>query len=53
MTESRFELKTFDTDIILNFHLSQKFKLIQRGKFNYLINTLTLIANYRELELIN
>jgi hypothetical protein len=40
--ESRSELKTFGFDTILNYHLSQKLKLIERGKFNHLINTLTL-----------
>jgi hypothetical protein len=29
---------------MLNHHLSQKFKLIGRGKFNQLINTLTVLA---------
>jgi len=37
----RFELKTFGSDTMLNYHLSQKFKFIGRSKFNYLINTLT------------
>jgi hypothetical protein len=41
MTESRFELRTFGSDTMLNHHLSQKLKLIGRGKFNHLINTLT------------
>jgi hypothetical protein len=27
---------------MLNHHLSQELKLIERGKFNHLINTLTL-----------
>jgi hypothetical protein len=39
--ESRFELRTFGSDTMLNYHLSQKLKLIGRGKFNHLINTLT------------
>jgi hypothetical protein len=34
--------KNFDT--MSNHHLSQKLKLIVRGKFNYLINTLTLAS---------
>jgi hypothetical protein len=38
--ESSFELRTFGSDTKLNYHLSQKFKLIGRGKFNHLINTL-------------
>lgn len=41
MTESRIELKTFGSNTILNCHLYQKFKLIRRDKFNYLIDTLT------------
>jgi hypothetical protein len=41
MTESRFELKTFGSDTMLNYHLFQKLKLIRKGKFNHLINTLT------------
>ena len=45
MTESRFELKTFDFYIMLNYHLSQKFKLIKRNRFNYLIITLTILKN--------
>jgi hypothetical protein len=40
MTKSRFELRTFGSDTMLN-HLSPKLKLIRRGKFNHLINTLT------------
>jgi hypothetical protein len=44
MTESRFELNTFDFDTMLNHHLSQKLKLIGRVKFNHLINTLTLVV---------
>jgi hypothetical protein len=39
--ESRFELRTFGFDTMLDYHLSQKLKLIGRGKFNHLINTLT------------
>jgi hypothetical protein len=35
MTESRFELRTFGSDTMLNHHLSQKFKLIGRGKFDH------------------
>jgi len=42
MIESRFELRTFGFDTMLNHHLSQKFKLIEIGKFNHLIKTLTL-----------
>jgi hypothetical protein len=44
MTESRFELRTFSSDTMLNYHLFQKLKLIGRGKFNRLINTLTLVT---------
>jgi hypothetical protein len=35
---------------LLNYQLSQKFKLIGRDKFNHLINTLTLFLMY-ELKL--
>ena len=42
--ESRFELKTFDSDIVLNHQVSQKLKLKKRDKFNYLINTLTVLT---------
>jgi hypothetical protein len=41
MIEIRFELKTFGYNTMLNYHLSQKLKLIGRGKINYLITTLT------------
>lgn len=41
--ESRFDLRTFDFDTMLNHHLSQKLKLIGIGKFNNLINTLTIL----------
>jgi hypothetical protein len=41
MIESRFEFKTFGFDTILNHNLPYKLKLIGRGKFNHLINTLT------------
>jgi hypothetical protein len=47
MTESRFELRTFGSDTMLNHHLSQKLKLIGRGKFNHLINTLKHATNVR------
>jgi hypothetical protein len=46
MIESRFELRTFGSDTMLNHHLSQKFKRIERGKFNHLINTLIDIINF-------
>ena len=39
MTELIFKLMTFDSHIILNYHLSQKLKQIERGKFNNLTNT--------------
>jgi hypothetical protein len=42
-TESRFELKTFGFHIMLNYHLSKKFKLIKINKFNYLIITLAIL----------
>jgi hypothetical protein len=41
MIESRFDLTTFGSDTILNYQLSQKFKLIEICKFNHL--TITLI----------
>jgi hypothetical protein len=41
MTESMFELRIFDSDIMLNHHLFQKLRLIRKCKFNHLINTLT------------
>jgi hypothetical protein len=44
MTDSRFELMTFGSDTMLDYHLFQKFKLIGRGKLNHLINTLTISA---------
>jgi hypothetical protein len=40
--ELRFKLKTFGFDTMLNHQLSKKLKLIGRGKFNYLINILTI-----------
>jgi hypothetical protein len=41
MIKSKFELKTFDFDTMLNHHLSQKLKLIGKSKFNHFINNLT------------
>ena len=41
LTESRFDPITFDFDTMLNYQLSQKLKLIGRGKFNHLTFTLT------------
>ena len=40
---SRFELKTFVSNTMLNHHLLKKFKLIGRVKFNHLIFILTLL----------
>jgi hypothetical protein len=37
-----FELKTFCFDTTLNHHLCQNLKLIEKKKFNHLINTLTM-----------
>ena len=34
--ETRIKLKTFRSDIMLNYQLSQKFKLLGYGKFNHL-----------------
>jgi hypothetical protein len=42
LTESRFDPMTFDFDTMLNYQLSQKLKLIRRGKFNHLTITLTI-----------
>jgi hypothetical protein len=36
MTESRFDHRTFGSNIMLNYQLSQKLKLIGKGKFNHL-----------------
>jgi hypothetical protein len=41
MTESTFKLRTLGSDTMLNYHLSQKLKLIERDNFNHYINTLT------------
>jgi hypothetical protein len=40
LTELRFEQRTFGSDIMLNYQLSQKLKLLGRSKFNHLIITL-------------
>jgi hypothetical protein len=32
MTETKFELKTFDSDTMLNYHLSQKLKVVKFEK---------------------
>jgi hypothetical protein len=53
MTESRFEFKIFGSDAMLNQHLSQKLKLIGRGKFNHLINTLTVMKVKSQNKRIN
>jgi hypothetical protein len=39
--ELRFNPMTFGSNIMLNYQLFQKFKLIGRDKFNHLIITLT------------
>jgi hypothetical protein len=52
MTKTIFELMTFGFDTILIYHLSQKFKLIGRDKFNHLINIVlssSYIASYNSL----
>jgi hypothetical protein len=36
MTESKFDLRTFGSDTMLNYQFSHKLKLIGRGKFNHL-----------------
>ena len=42
LIKSMFNSRTFGSNSMLNHHLSQKVKLIRRGKFNNLINTLTV-----------
>jgi len=44
-----FELKTFIFDTMLNHYLFQKLKLIEKCKFNYLINTLTLMYIFNRI----
>jgi hypothetical protein len=44
LTESGFAFRTLDFDIIINYHLSQKFKLIGNDKFNHLVITLTVYS---------
>ena len=39
--ESKFELKAFDFDTMLNYQLSKKLKLVGRDESNHLIITLT------------
>ena len=42
LMESRFELRIFDLNIMLNYNLSKKLKLIiRRDKFNHIISSLT------------
>jgi hypothetical protein len=41
LTESRLDLMTFGSDIMLNYQLFQKVKLIGRDKFNHLTINLT------------
>jgi hypothetical protein len=43
-TKLRFDPKTFGCDTMLNYQLSQKVKLIGRGKFNYLTVILTFAS---------
>ena len=43
LTESRFDPTTFDSDIMINYQLSQKFKQIGRCKFNHLTIILTCL----------
>jgi hypothetical protein len=42
MIEIRFELRIFGSDIMFNHYLYKKLKFIKKGKFNHLINTLTV-----------
>ena len=43
LTESMFDPMIFGFNIMLNYQLSHKFKLIRIGKFNNLIITLILL----------
>jgi hypothetical protein len=43
---------TFDFDSMINYYLSQKFKLIGKCKFNHLINILTIIYQHYLVNLI-
>jgi hypothetical protein len=47
--ESGFEFMTSDLDTILNHYLSQKLKMIGMGKFNNLINILTITMTWYTL----
>ena len=40
--------RAFDSDIMLNYQLSQKLKLIRRGKFNHLTITLTKVICFSD-----
>jgi hypothetical protein len=51
LTESRFDPMTFGSDTILNYQLSQKLKLIGRGKFNHL--TITLTKKRIKIQILN
>ena len=48
LTESMFDSRTFSSDTILNYQLSQKFKLIKIGKFNHLIISLMQLKKEKE-----
>jgi hypothetical protein len=37
-----FEIRTICSDIMTNYRLSQKFKLIKNNKFNHLIDIVTM-----------
>jgi hypothetical protein len=41
LTESKFDYRTFSSNTMLNYYFSRKLKLIEKGKFNHLIITLT------------
>jgi hypothetical protein len=41
LMEIRFEIRSFNSYIMLNYYLFQKLKLIGNGKFNHLINIIT------------
>ena len=44
--KTSLELKTIDSDIIINYQLCKQLKLLENNKFNYLIIILTLFSDY-------
>jgi hypothetical protein len=51
--ESMFDPMTFNSNTMLNYQLSQKLKLIEKSKFNYLIITLTLYSSTQEIQTLD